>query len=157
MSHILNLPRNSHEFFSNIDIQFDIGECRLHAVNLISTHIIHDFPMHSHGIGCYEIHYISEGHGTLIADGREFDITPNTLFITGPLVPHAQITDKSDPMLEWCIYLRADDGNEKDYDSLIRQFLAQKFWIGQDNQELLPLFRKLFLSLKAVRQATPTW
>ena len=47
-------------FFSNIDIQFDIGECRLHAVNLISTHIIHDFPMHSHGIGCYEIHYISE-------------------------------------------------------------------------------------------------
>lgn len=136
-------------FFSNIDIQFDVGGCRLHAVNLISTHIIHDFPMHSHGIGCYEIHYISEGHGTLIADGREFDITPNTLFITGPLVPHAQITDKSDPMLEWCIYLRADEVDEKDYDSLIRQFLAQKFWIGQDRQELLPLFCKLFSELES--------
>ena len=47
-------------------------------------------PSHSHGSGSYEIHYIPTGYGKLTADGHIFDIGPNTLFVTGPHVEHAQ-------------------------------------------------------------------
>lgn len=72
-------------FYNNIDIQFSMGGCKFHAVNLICSPIKHNIPLHSHGINCYEIHYISEGYGTLNADEQEYAITPNTLFVTGPL------------------------------------------------------------------------
>lgn len=134
--------------FNNTDIRFNIGGCQFHAVNITSTVILNDFPLHSHGIGCYEIHYISEGCGTLIADGKKYEIVPNTLYITGPLVSHAQITDKVSPMHEWGIYLKTDDNEHGNYDSLIKQFLSRKFWIGQDTQGLLPLFRRLFSELE---------
>lgn len=125
-----------------------MGNCRFHAVNLVCSLIKHNIPLHSHGINCYEIHYISEGYGTLNADGKEYVITPDTLFVTGPLVYHSQITDLSSPMLEWCVYLRTDEGETEKYDDIILKFLSEKFWIGRDEQGLLPLFQRLFSELE---------
>ena len=31
-------------------------------------------PMHVHAKGCYELHFVTEGKGTLIADGREIEL-----------------------------------------------------------------------------------
>lgn len=135
-------------FYNNIDIQFSMGGCKFHAVNLICSPIKHNIPLHSHGINCYEIHYISEGYGTLNADEQEYAITPNTLFVTGPLVSHSQITDPSSPMLEWCIYLRANESETEKYDRIISSFLSETFWIGQDEQNILPLFQRLFYELE---------
>ncbi len=134
-------------FYNNIDIQFSAGGCKFHAVNLISSEINHDIPMHSHGINCYEIHFISEGYGTINANGTEYPVTPDTLFVTGPLTEHAQFTDPACPMKEWCIYLRADSNENEKYDDIILKFLSEKFWIGQDVQGLLPLFQRLFSEL----------
>lgn len=38
-------------------------------------------PMHVHAKGCYELHFITEGKGTLIADGREIELKKNDFFI----------------------------------------------------------------------------
>lgn len=131
-------------FYNNINIQFNSGNCEFHAVNLVCSPITHNIPLHSHGKNCYEIHYISGGYGTLNADGKEYAITPNTLYITGPLVSHAQMTDLRRPMFEWCVYLRTDESGTEKYSDIISKFLSKKFWIGQDGQDLLPLFQKLF-------------
>lgn len=134
-------------FYNNIDIRFSTGGCKFHAVNLICSPIKHNIPLHSHGINCYEIHYISEGYGTLNADEQEYAVTPNTLFVTGPLVSHSQITDPNSPMLEWCIYLRADAIETEKYDDIISEFLSRNFWIGQAEPDFLNLFQKLFSEL----------
>jgi AraC-like DNA-binding protein len=134
-------------FFNNIDIQFNVGGCNFHAVNLIRSKIKRDIPLHSHGINCYEIHFISEGLGTLNVEGTDYSVTPGTLFVTGPLTEHEQLTDPTNPMEEWCIYLRADCNETEKYDDIILKFLSEKFWIGRDEQELLPLFQRLFSEL----------
>lgn len=135
-------------FYNNIDIQFSTGGCKFHAVNLICSPIRHNIQPHSHGINCYEIHYISDGYGTLNTEDQEYAITPNTLFVTGPLISHSQITNPSSPMLEWCIYLRANEGETEKYDHIISRFLSETFWIGQDEHEILPLFKRLFFELE---------
>lgn len=134
-------------FYNNIDIRFNAGGCEFHAVNLVCSPITHNIPLHSHGKNCYEIHYISEGYGTLNANEKEYAITPNTLFVTGPLTSHSQMTDLSCPMFEWCVYLRTDNDETEKYSDIILKFLSKKFWIGQDEQELLPMFQKLFSEL----------
>lgn len=131
-------------FYNNLDIRFNAGGCKFHAVNLVCSPITHNIPFHSHGKSCYEIHYISEGYGALNADGENYEITPNTLFVTGPLVYHSQITDLNSPMFEWCVYLRTDESNNEKHSDIVSKFLSEKFWIGQDGQGLLPLFQKLF-------------
>lgn len=134
-------------FFSDIDIQFKCGGCSFHAVNMSFAEIIHDIPLHSHGINCYEIHYISNGYGILNADNARYSVMPNTLFVTGPLAAHSQFTDINDPMQEWCIYLRADATEAEKYSGIISEFLSRNFWIGQADTCFLPLFQKLFSEL----------
>ena len=138
-----------NHYFNNIDIPFSIGGCNFHAVNIISSSIDTDIPLHTHGVNCYEIHFISNGCGRLIADGNEYDISTNTLYVTGPLCDHAQLTDKTSPMYEWCIYLRAEQNNSERSDILIDQFLSHNFWIGKDDQNILPIFERLFSELKS--------
>lgn len=133
-------------FYNNLDIKFIMDGFEFHAVNISSAAIKHNIPLHSHGKNCYEIHYISESFGILNADGEEYKITPNTLFVTGPLISHAQITDLNNPMVEWCIYLRIDDTGAAD--GTASEFLKENFWIGQDEQDIFPLFKKVFTELK---------
>lgn len=134
--------------FKNIDIKFSINGFMFHAVNISSTTMVRNIPLHSHGVGCYEVHYISHGHGFLKVNGAEYELTPNTLYITGPLVPHSQFTDKNDPMHEYGIYLKTDETARSDSNDIISAFLSQDFWIGQDRQELMILFGKLFSELE---------
>ena len=36
-------------------------------------------PMHAHAKGCYELHFVTEGKGTLIADGNKIEISGTEL------------------------------------------------------------------------------
>lgn len=135
-------------FRNNIDIRASVGGCVFHAVNMSFAAIRNNIPLHIHGANCYEIHYISGGYGTLNADGKEYRLFPNSLFVTGPLAAHSQFTDMSDPMQEWCIYLRADVGEQDKYDDIILKFLSEKFWIGEDSHGLRVLFQRLFSELE---------
>lgn len=83
-------------------------------VSMVSTgRMVRSIPAHAHGRGCYEIHYIRHGSGTVVIDGVPRRVGQNTLYTTGPSILHEQIPDPSDPMVESCIYLRVFPDFEK--------------------------------------------
>lgn len=119
-------------------------------VSMVSTgRMVRSIPAHAHGRGCYEIHYIRHGSGTVVIDGVPWRVGQNTLYTTGPSILHEQIPDPSDPMVESCIYLRVFPDFEKlERASFLTPFLEQAFWMGQDTQQVLPLFDTIFQELE---------
>lgn len=119
-------------------------------VSMVSTgRMVRSIPAHAHGRGCYEIHYIRHGSGTVVIDGVPRRVGQNTLYTTGPSILHEQLPDPSDPMVESCIYLRVFPDFEKmERTSFLTPFLEQAFWMGQDTQQVLPLFDTIFQELE---------
>ncbi len=135
--------------YTNMNIHFIMGDIPVHALNIIFERFTRPIPSHSHGNGCYEIHYIPEGYGTLQAEGRYYDIVPGTLFVTGPHVEHAQTPLLHDPMQEYCVYLKISGSpRTKKASCVMDAFIATPFWFGQDTQNIRALMEKLFSELK---------
>lgn len=97
--------------YNDMDIHFSLEGVSFHALNIVFEHFERTIPSHIHGNGCYEIHYISTGHGKLKANDTYFELTPNTLFVTGPHVEHAQTPVPDDPMEEYCVYFKLDSSS----------------------------------------------
>ncbi len=135
--------------YTGMDIHFSIDNISVHAPNIVFECFTRTIPSHSHGNGCYEIHFIPHGYGRLTAAGQQYDISPNTLFITGPHIEHAQAPEATNPMQEYCIYLkiRGTLQNQKK-SALINAFTSVPFWIGPDTQGIFPLMKQLFDELE---------
>lgn len=134
--------------YTDMDIQFTLDNARIQALNIIFERFTRTIPAHSHGSDCYEIHYIPFGYGKLKADGQFYDITPGTLFVTGPRVVHGQTPLLSDPMQEYCVYFKVRRSPKSSAPSpLLDTFLATPFWIGRDMQNIHGLMRQLFSEL----------
>ena len=135
--------------YSDMDIRFTMDGYSIHAPNIIFERFTRTIPSHSHGNGCYEIHYIPQGYGKLTADKAYYDITPNTLFVTGPHVEHAQSPLLTDPMQEYCIYLKIRKAASSRTASLLMDtFLSRPFWFGKDQHNIHPVIKQLFDELK---------
>ncbi len=131
--------------YNDMDIRFSLEGVSFHALNIVFEHFERTIPAHAHGNGCYEIHYISAGRGRLKANGTYSDLTPNTLFITGPHVEHAQTPVPADPMEEYCVYLKLDTNTHmKKNAAILPAFIQTPFWIGQDRQGIHSLMIQLF-------------
>ena len=135
--------------YTDMDIHFSMDNIQVHALNIVFERFTRTIPSHSHGNGCYEIHYIPFGHGKLIADSQHYDICPNTLYVTGPHVEHAQTPIQSDPMQEYCVYLKIRSTSQNQKKSpVIRAFTSTSFWIGEDTQGIHTLMKQLFDELE---------
>lgn len=136
----------------HFDLHFSLGEYDFHISNIVLERFERSIPLHSHSKNSYEIHYIPFGYGTAAIDGKNYDIVPNTLFITGPFIGHSQIPNPEDPMCEYCIYLKtgrcpapsADPAEQ----NLARIFRQTGFWFGQDSQDIHTLMKQLFSELE---------
>ncbi|MCC8045682.1 MAG: AraC family transcriptional regulator [Clostridiales bacterium] len=139
--------------YSEPYIHFSFEKCTVDVLNIIFERFERTIPLHSHGDGSYEIHYIQEGYGQLTAEDKRYDITPNTLFVTGPHVRHAQTPVPQDPMQEYCIYLRVmgDTPKNREKSILLSQFLDTAFWFGQDRHGMSTLVKQLFDELEKRR------
>lgn len=134
--------------YTDMDIHFTMDNIQIHALNIVFERFTRTIPSHSHGNGCYEIHYIPFGRGKLITDGQYYDITPNTLYVTGPHVEHAQTPIQSDPMQEYCVYLKIRTASQKQKKSpVINAFTSMPFWLGEDTQGVHSLMKQLFEEL----------
>ncbi|NIK68056.1 helix-turn-helix domain-containing protein [Paenibacillus sp. BK720] len=147
----------------NLDLKIMLGKLVLNVLYIKSGFFYHSMPEHRHSNGSYELHYIPSGHGRLVAEGREFPLSPGSLYMTGPGVKHEQITDPSDPMFEYCIFFEAlpsgrhhherlhgrSGDDSEDVCEIARLFLNTPFWIGQDNQQLQLVFEKLAWEINA--------
>lgn len=138
--------------YTNLDIPFSVGNVRFQALNIIFERFLRTIPNHSHGAGSYEIHYIPSGYGKAQIDGVLYDITPNTLYVTGPHVEHFQIPLQEDPMCEYCVYLKVKSRpslvSKNNADSVGSCFLQYPFWFGQDSQDIHELLQHLFRELQ---------
>lgn len=135
--------------YSDLDITFTFDGISIQILNILFERFTRKIPSHSHGSNCYEIHYIPCGYGKLSAAGNEYDIIPNTLFITGPHIKHAQQPELRDPMQEFCIYLKiGSSARQKSASRLMDAFSRTAFWIGQDTQGMHDLMKRLFLELE---------
>lgn len=135
--------------YTDMDIHFSMDNVSIHALNIAFEHFTQTIPSHSHGNGCYEIHYIPFGCGKLIADGQYYDISPNTLYVTGPHVEHAQTPVQSDPMQEYCVYLKIRSSLQNQQKSpVIKALTSMPFWIGADTQGIHTLMKQLFDELE---------
>lgn len=135
--------------YSDILLSFPLGNYLFDTLNLVYERFERVIPSHIHGKGCYEIHYISEGYGHTCIDGISHEITPGTLYVTGPHIEHSQIPNLENPMCEYCIYFRIsrrpeNEFSESDDAQLSTLFADTCFWFGQDACQLRPLFISLF-------------
>ena len=148
---------NPKTLYTDMDIRFSMDGVSIRALNIVLEYFDHALPSHSHGNGCYEIHYVPSGFGKLKVGGnyREFakaeatepiyDVTPNTLFVTGPHVEHFQAPVPPDPMREYCVYLKIHNSSRKKTSSpVLDAFTSIPFWIGKDTQGIHTLMRQLF-------------
>jgi AraC-like DNA-binding protein len=145
--------------YTDLDIKFSIDTINISALKISFDRITSPYPSHSHSKDSYEIHYIPFGYGRLLSQGTEYNIKPNTLYITGPHIDHEQIPDKEDPMVEYCIYLKFDkpqsensNKNKKSMksnpNSVLAIFETKRFWFGDDKQDIHLLMKKIFYELE---------
>lgn len=139
-------------FYNDLDVRFTIEDVHFSALNFVFEKFLRSIPSHSHSDNSYEIHYIPYGRGQAKIDRKLYEITPNTLFVTGPHVEHEQVPLKEDPMMEYCIYFKIEKKephqNRRGKDSYIRLFEKTKFWFGQDRHNLHPLMQQIFYELE---------
>ncbi|MDL2300967.1 AraC family transcriptional regulator [Lachnospiraceae bacterium OttesenSCG-928-D06] len=131
--------------FSRLDITFSI-DSRKFYVNKIAYGCAYQIVQsHSHGNGCYEIHFIPSGQGRAIIDDILYNLSPGTLYVTGPHVEHSQISDKDNPIWEYCIYIYVPNAAyNKDASNISDIFLRNKFWFGSDTQDIITTLDQLF-------------
>ena len=98
----LNYTYNDHV------IRLSIGDTRFTTLNLLYNQFHFSISQHSHGHGCYEIHYVPSGCGYITMNDKSYALAPGCLYVAGPLTPHAQFPDPTDPMYEYCIYLKIE-------------------------------------------------
>lgn len=137
--------------YTDLNIKITIDDTSFFILNIVFERFLRSMPKHSHGNNSYEIHYIPYGHGTVSIDHEIYEITPNTLYMTGPHVEHEQIPVKHDPMAEYCIYFKLHRNNantKKRADTVAHKFEQTHFWFGQDSQELYPLMQQIFYELE---------
>lgn len=136
----------------HFDLHFSLGEYDFHISNIVLEQFERSIPLHSHSKNSYEIHYIPFGCGTASISGHTYEIIPNTLFVTGPFIEHAQIPDPKDPMCEYCIYLKTGRSSipcaSSPEKTLGKLFRRTDFWFGQDSQDIHSLMKQLFFELE---------
>ena len=125
--------------FSNT---FDLGGLQIAPVHVRIEQLQPVIAAHTHSNTSYEIHYARQGRGTVTIDGVSRPVEADTLYITGPGVVHAQVSEPAAPIVEYCLYLncRRSAAHRNDPFAL---FAETAFWMGRDERRLLPLLEQL--------------
>lgn len=138
------------EIDEKLDIQIIIENVPISILKIAYHCITTPYPKHSHSNNSYEIHYVSDGAGSLITNNKRYQLSTNILYITGPNVEHEQIPDTINPMYEYTIYLKINPEVYKK-NSILDIFSHYPFWIGYDHESILILFKKIIIELQQKR------
>jgi AraC-like DNA-binding protein len=130
----------------SVNIQFSIDSYSFQILRITNGFYSNSIPSHSHS--SYEIHYVEEGYGQVIVDNKIYELSPNTIYITGPNIQHEQCPSVDFPMKEFSFYCKVTSGGDNEFkmlqvDDITSIFLNTRFWIGQDTQEFKQSIYKL--------------
>lgn len=121
---------------------FSLGSLLISPVHVRTEQLRPIIAAHRHANTSYEIHYTERGSGSVTIDGVTRRIEPDTLYITGPSVVHAQQSDTADPIHEYCLYLNCRRSAYASEDPFAA-FAETLFWMGKDGGRIYPLLRRL--------------
>ena len=62
----------------SLNAPFMLEDMSVWAVNIISAPFLQAMPAHKHATGCYEIHFISAGRGTLQTEHDRYAVEPDS-------------------------------------------------------------------------------
>ena len=65
--------------YRDLKLTFTIADTKFDVISISQEKIIKPYPRHAHSKNSYELHFITEGRGTLIINNQKYDITPDTL------------------------------------------------------------------------------
>ena len=121
---------------------FEIGPLLIVPVHVRIETLRPIIAAHTHSNTSYEIHYTERGRGNVEIDGKSYPVEADMLYITGPGVVHAQTSDRTDSIVEYCLYLNCRQTTffQPGFFSL---FAETKFWVGRDEGRVFPLLRQL--------------
>ena len=134
--------------YNNLAIHVSLGGYGFRVLNIARERLCRIIPSHSHGAGCYEMHYISEGRGKVLIDGALHPLAPGSVYIVGPHAAHAQIPDHGEPPVEICIYLQAAPPVDAGQCPFAGGSPAERFWMGAGSQRLAEDMDRLFEELR---------
>ncbi len=89
--------------FSKLNITFPFSGCKVSVINATKGALQYDIQEHMHSF--YELHIIIEGRGSVTVDDMAHTLEKDLFFFTAPHITHAQHTDLSCPMAEYCLLL----------------------------------------------------
>ena len=138
------------EQYNNLDISFQEDNIRFRTLNIAFETLQRIIPSHSHGEDSYEIHYVSSGEGIVGVRQKACRITPGTLYVVGPHVPHSQISMPGSPMEDYCIYLRMEKTAPPPRHSggIAALFIEKNFWIGPGSDRVREILESIFEELR---------
>lgn len=134
--------------YRNLKITFSIEDVLFNVLSIGLETFVSPIPKHSHSKNSFELHYIADGYGTLIADGKTYNVTPGTFFMTGPGIAHEQISSSNHPMTEYGVYLQVHTPLTGSTGVMMSSFLSHTFWIGPAEKSVHTLMEQIFLELK---------
>lgn len=123
-----------------MDITFYFNGSKIQIFKIFSGTLTDTVPMHSHPKNGYELHLIDSGNGILDTKDKQYTISKNSLFITGPNMLHKQISSKDTPMHELCVYFKITNTVKN---SAVDLFSQRNFWIGKSSTEIRRLFNQI--------------
>lgn len=132
--------------YQNLDFSFIVENIPVHVLTIALCRKVTHVPFHSHGAGCYELHYIASGKGEIHLKDGYFHTSPYTFYMAGPHTEHSEISDREDPMMEYCLYFHISP-NLPDTISgqaaLWKALFSQDLLLGRNAFRLFPLFKDL--------------
>lgn len=132
----------------NLKISYEIDGVIFTVLSIGKDTFHSPIPRHSHSKNSYELHYISSGTGTLIADSVKYELSPNDFFMTGPGIEHEQISNPLDPMTEYGIYLQISNEKRLAKRSPINLFINNKFWFGNIDLKCYEIMKSILEELE---------
>lgn len=140
--------------YRDLDLTFTMEDVSFTVLSISNELMLQPIPRHSHSRNSYELHYISYGYGTLIANDERYHITPGTFYMTGPQVFHEQVSDPDEPMREYGVYLKVSLPRRGSSSEALRLFLGKAFYIGQADIEVYESMKKLIVELEQPSEDT---
>ncbi len=105
-----------------------------------------DFHMHPN----FEIHYIKEGSGRVILNGKEYLLEKGSFYVTGPGILHKQFADNQAAVVEYGMKFDLNISEEtvkyplEEYKEIVRLLSGRNVYVTEDRNNIEQLFEAMF-------------
>lgn len=128
--------------FHTLDIKFNIGNIQIKSLDSNHGIFVKSFMQHQHSY--YELHYITDGNGTLLIEDKKYTLEKGNLYLVGPNVLHEQLSDSIFHMREFHFAFDINTLKIKDNAvGFIDSLKETSFWYGTDAHEIGVIFEEI--------------